>query len=110
MPVGSFINVIPPGAFIAIHFVLFLVGAYLAYRSFDAALGTFGWAFTLYAAAEIFYMSYHLDLTVILFAHTVAEVLDAVAFVMLFTAGVRELASGRRTRSTSGATPGARVG
>lgn len=94
MPFGSFINVVPPAGFIAIHLVLLLLGGYLAYRSFDAQLGGFGWAFTLYAVAEFFYLSYHADWTVILFAHTVAEVLDAAAFVLLFSSGVKRLAGG----------------
>ena len=33
-------------------------------------------------------MTYHLDWTVFLFAHTVAEVLDLVAFVLVFAAAV----------------------
>lgn len=98
MPFGSFINVIPPGAFVAIHLVLLLVGGYLAYRSFKVELGAFGLAFTLYAVAELFYLSYHMDLTVILFAHTLAEVLDAAAFVLLFMAGASRVAAGRATK------------
>ena len=51
-----------------------------------------GWAFSLYALAELVYMTYHLDWTVFLFAHTISEVLDLLAFVLLFVAathGVR---------------------
>lgn len=92
MPMGSFIAVIPPAVFMAIHIALFLVGAYLAYRSFDANIGGFGWGFTLYAIGELFYLSYHMDVTVILFAHTIAEVLNAAAMVLLFSTGIRELA------------------
>ncbi len=33
-------------------------------------------------------MTYHLDWTVFLFAHTIAEVLDLVAFVLVFAAAV----------------------
>jgi hypothetical protein len=39
-------------------------------------------------------MTYHLDWTVFLFAHTISEVLDLVAFVLVFvaaTSGVRSL-------------------
>lgn len=91
MPFGAFINVIPPVGFTLIHLTLFLVAGYLAFRSYGAGLGGFGLAFVLYAVAELFYVSYHLDLTVILFAHTVAEVLDASAFVLLFASGVGAL-------------------
>jgi len=40
------------------------------------------WA--LFALAEISYMTYHLDITTFLFAHTISEVLDVVAFVLVF--------------------------
>jgi hypothetical protein len=33
-------------------------------------------------------MTYHLDWTVFLFAHTIAEVLDLTAFVLVFAAAV----------------------
>ena len=33
-------------------------------------------------------MTYHLDWTVFLFAHTIAEVLDLAAFVLVFAAAV----------------------
>ena len=45
-------------------------------------------AFSLFAAAELIYMTYHLDWTVFLFAHTIAEVLDLAAFVLVFAAAV----------------------
>lgn len=64
-------------------------GAYLAARAFQEDRSTFGWGFSLFALAEIVYMTYHVNLTVFLLAHTIAEVLDAVAFVVLFTAAVR---------------------
>ncbi|MFW6078465.1 MAG: hypothetical protein ACODAE_02515 [Gemmatimonadota bacterium] len=105
MPIGAFINVIPPGAFVAIHAALLLVGVYLAYRSYGAGASTFGLAFVLYALAEVFYLTYHLDLTVILFAHTVAEVLNAVAFVMLFTAGVSRAVGSRPEAATRAGAP-----
>jgi hypothetical protein len=39
---------------------------------------------------ELVYMTYHLDWTVFLFAHTIAEVLDLVAFVLVFAGAVYE--------------------
>jgi len=95
MPIGAFINVFPPAVFLLVHLVAFLIGAYFAYRAFGAGLNTFGWAFTLYALAEIVYMTYHLDITVFLFAHTISEVLDLVAFVLVFVAGVQRVLAGR---------------
>jgi hypothetical protein len=89
MPIGDFINAIPPTGFLLIHLAAFAIGAYFAWRSFEADAGLLGWAFTLFAAAELSYMTYHLDWTVILFAHTIAEVLDLVAFILVFVAATR---------------------
>jgi hypothetical protein len=83
-PAGSFINQIPGPVFIAIHTAAFLIGAYLAYRCFQANQATFAWGFTLFTLAEISYITYHLDWTVFLFAHTISEVLDLLAFVIIF--------------------------
>ena len=92
MPFGDFVNQIPPIGFLAIHVVLFAIGGYFAWRSFGAGAATLGWAFSLFALAEIVYMTYHLDWTVFLFAHTIAEVLDLAAFVLVFAAAVHSVA------------------
>ncbi|HEX7117986.1 MAG TPA: hypothetical protein VF212_04325 [Longimicrobiales bacterium] len=86
MPIGSFINVFPPAVFMVIHLALLLVGVYLAVKAAGAYGGDVAAPFWLYALAELFYLTYHMDWTVILFAHTVAEVLDAVAVLLLFAA------------------------
>jgi hypothetical protein len=91
MPIGDFINNIPPAGFLLIHIVLFLIGAYFAQRSFSAGASTLGWAFSLFALAEISYMTYHLNWTIFLFAHTISEVLDVVAFVLVFMAASRTI-------------------
>jgi hypothetical protein len=93
MPFGDFVNNIPPIGFLAIHVVLFLVGSYFAWRSFGAGASTLGWAFSLFALAEISYMTYHLNWTVFLFAHTISEVLDLLAFVLVFVAASRSALS-----------------
>ena len=43
-------------------------------------------------------MTYHLDWTVFLFAHTIAEVLDLAAFVAVFAAPSTPRRAGRSTR------------
>ena len=78
MPFGAFINNIPPAIFLLVHLVGFAAGAFFAYRSFEAGASLLGWGFALYALAELCYMTYHLDWTVFLFAHTISEVLDLV--------------------------------
>jgi hypothetical protein len=96
MPFGNFINMLPPVFFLAVHLTAFALGAYFAYRAFGAEAGLLGWAFSLFAIAEVVYMTYHLDWTVFLFAHTIAEVLDLSAFVLVFAAAVQTAWSGRR--------------
>ena len=86
MPFGTFVNDLPPIAFLAIHAVLFLAGAYFAWRAFGADQRLLGWGFALFALGEIVYMTYHLDWTVFLFAHTISEVLVFLGFAVIFTA------------------------
>lgn len=100
MPIGDFINFIPPWGFLLIHLVLFVIGAYFAQRSFSGGAPTLGWAFSLFALAEIVYMTYHIDATTFLFAHTIAEVLDAVAFILVFTAATRTVLAGSMARQS----------
>lgn len=89
-PCCDFINRFPWGFFLAVHIVLFVVGAYFALRSFDhGASGLFGWGFALFALAEVSYVTYHINITQFLFAHTISEVLDAAAFVALFAGAAR---------------------
>jgi hypothetical protein len=67
-----------------------------AWTAFKKTLPLLGWAFSLFAATEVSYMTYHLDWTVFLFAHTISEVLDLVAFVLVFLAAVWATAAVRR--------------
>jgi hypothetical protein len=87
-PIGEFVNKFPWGFFFAVHVVLFIVGAYFASRSFSAGETWLGAGFTLFAVAELVYLTYHINITTFLFAHTIAEVLDALAFVSIFAAAV----------------------
>ena len=89
MPFGDFVNQIPPIGFLAIHFVAFALGAYFARRAFAVGSSGLGWGFALFALAEISYMTYHLDWTTFLFAHTISEVLDLLAMVSFFAAAVQ---------------------
>ena len=93
MPFGDFVNQIPPIGFLIVHIVLFAAGGYFAWRSFGAGATTLGWAFSLFALAEISYMTYHLDWTVFLFAHTISEVLDLAAFTLVFVSATRTVLS-----------------
>ena len=101
MPFGDFVNAIPPIGFLAIHILLFATGAYFAWRSFGAGATTLGWAFSLFALAEISYMTYHLNWTTFLFAHTISEVLDLGAFVLVFAAATQSVLLQRPAASRS---------
>ena len=99
MPFGDFVNQIPPAGFLAIHVVLFLIGAYFAYRAFGAGASLLAYGFSLFALAEISYMTYHLNWTTFLFAHTISEVLDLVAFVLVFAYATQRALLGARSGS-----------
>ena len=89
MPIGSFANSIPPAVFLLIHAVLFVGAAVLASRAFRADERGLGTGLSLYAVGEILYMTYHLDWTVFLFAHTLAEVFMAAGFVVVFASVIQ---------------------
>ena len=88
MPWGSWINDLPTEFFLVVHITAFALGASFAWLAFKRGLALLGSSFSLFAAAELMYMTYHLDWTVFLFAHTIAEVLDLSAFVLVFAAAV----------------------
>ena len=80
-PFGTFMEAVPHWGFILIHSTLILVGLWLSRRAKGAGYGTVANGFLLFVLAELSYISYHAGLTHFLFAHTVAEVCDALAFV-----------------------------
>jgi hypothetical protein len=89
MPFGDFVNQIPGPIFLVIHLTAFVIGAYFAWRSYRAGASLLASAFGLYALSEISYLTYHLDVSVFLFAHTLSEVFDLLAFVLVFVAVTR---------------------
>ena len=93
MPYGDWINELPTGFFLVVHIAAFALGAGFAWLAFKRELGVLGTAFALFAVAEVVYMTYHLDWTVFLFAHTIAEVLDLAAFVLVFASAVYSVVS-----------------
>ena len=88
MPYGSWVNELPTTFFMVVHIAAFAIGATFAWLAFKRELTLIATAFTFFAAAELVYMTYHLDWTVFLFAHTIAEVLDLTAFVLVFAGAV----------------------
>jgi hypothetical protein len=86
---GGCIDALPPAFFLAVHVIGFLLGAFFAYRAFEGTAHLMGWGFSLHVLADLVYMTYHLNWTAFLFTHTISEVLDLVAFVLLFVAATR---------------------
>lgn len=99
MPFGGFLNLIPPSVFLLIHLAAFSLGTYFSRQSFRAGARGLGWGFALYALAEVTYMTYHLDWTVFLFAHTIAEVLALVSFALIFGSVAGSVLSQQRKAS-----------
>ncbi|MGH2808479.1 MAG: hypothetical protein ACRDKT_14525 [Actinomycetota bacterium] len=97
-PCCDVINQLPWGFFLLVHIALFAAGAYFAFRAFEGGLGMLGWGFALFALAEITYMTYHVNITQFLFAHTISEVLNGVAFVAIFVGAVQRVTGERPSR------------
>ena len=97
MPWGTWVNALPTEFFLIVHVTAFALGAGFAWLAFKRELSLVATAFSLFALAELTYMTYHLDWTVFLFAHTVAEVLDLGAFVLVFAGAVLQVVAARRT-------------
>jgi hypothetical protein len=91
MPYGDWINELPTAFFMIVHIAAFAIAAGFAWLAFGRELRLLGAAFSLFAIAEVTYMTYHLDWTVFLFAHTIAEVFDLVAFVLVFAGAVLQV-------------------
>lgn len=91
MPIGDFVSTFPPIVFLVIHAALFLIGVYFAQRALSAGSQGLAAGFALFALAEISYMTYHLDWTTFLFAHTISEVLDGLAFIVIFLTAVQRV-------------------
>jgi hypothetical protein len=88
-PIDVIVRDLPWGFFLLVHIALFAAGAFFALRAFESRQTLSGTGFALFALAEISYMTYHVNITNFLFAHTISEVLNGVAFVLLFAAAVQ---------------------
>jgi hypothetical protein len=89
-PCCELINRVPWGLFMVVHVALFALAVVVALRMFQADHELFGLGFAIFALAEVSYMTYHVNLTLFLFAHTVSEVLVLGGLATLFIAFVRQ--------------------
>jgi hypothetical protein len=88
-PCCEVINRVPWGFFMLVHVALFLIAAFFALKMFQSDRSLFGLGFGLFAVAELSYMTYHVNATLFLFAHTISEVLVGGAVVALFAAAAK---------------------
>ena len=80
---GAFMQLVPHWAFIIIHSTLIILGITLSRWARAAGYQTAATGFLLFCLAELSYITYHLGFTHFLFAHTIAEVLDALALLTI---------------------------
>jgi hypothetical protein len=108
-PCCDVINRVPWGFFMVVHVALFALAVVFAARMFGSGLDLFGVAFALFALAEVSYMTYHVNLTLFLFAHTISEVLVLAGLGTLFAAIARQgLLSGAAGEPSTAREPRAR--
>lgn len=88
-PCCDLINQVPWGFFMLVHVALFTLGVIFALRMFQGGHALFGIGFALFGFAELSYMTYHVNITLFLFAHTISEVLVGAALVTVFAAAVK---------------------
>ncbi len=88
-PCCDLINRVPWGFFMVVHVALFALALVFALRMFQSDHELFGLGFGLFALAEVSYMTYHINLTLFLFAHTISEVLVLAGLVTLLAGFVR---------------------
>ena len=100
-PCCDVINRVPWGFFMVVHVALFALGVVFALRMFQDDRQLFGWGFGLFALAEVSYMTYHVNATLFLFAHTISEVLVGLGLVTVFAALVKEGVVTRTERSVA---------
>lgn len=96
MHFGSFVEQVPNTVFIVIHSVFLVAALWFTYQTLSRS-SMAGLGFFLYALSQASYLAYHLNVTVILFSHTMAEVFNFLAFCILFTALGQYFLAQRRT-------------
>ena len=100
-PCCDFINDLPQWFFLAVHILIFLFAIVFGTRAFSAGDPGFGWGFTLLALGEISYLTYHVNLTLFLLAHTISEVLVLLSILVLAGTAARRGVYGRSVREAA---------
>ena len=108
-PCCDVINSVPWSFFMVVHVAIFALAVAFASRLFGGGRDIYALGFALFALAEISYMTYHVNLTLFLFAHTLSEVLVLAGLATLFTAIARDgLVSRNETEPAAARESGAR--
>jgi hypothetical protein len=89
-PCCAVINRVPWGFFMVVHVAIFALAVVFALRMFQNGHDLFGLGFSLFALAEVSYMTYHVNITLFLFAHTISEVLVLAGLGTLFAGFIRQ--------------------
>jgi hypothetical protein len=100
-PCCDFINSIPQWFFLLVHIAIFLFAIVYGARAFGSGDQGFAWGFTLLALGEISYLTYHVNLTLFLLAHTISEVLVLLAILVLAGSAARRGVFGRSVREAT---------
>jgi hypothetical protein len=100
-PCCIFINDIPQWFFLLVHVVIFLFALVFGIRAFGAGESGFGWGFTLFALAEVSYLTYHVNITLFLLAHTISEVLVLLGILIIAGSAARKGLYGRTAREAA---------
>jgi hypothetical protein len=81
-----------------IHLTFLLVALWFAYQFYQSKYTLAFLGFLMYSISEFSYILYHINVTAILFSHTLAEISNFLGFLSLFMAISQALAMGSRTR------------
>ena len=100
-PCCTFINDLPQWFFLAVHIVIFLIALVFSARAFSAKDQGFGWGLMLFALAEVSYLTYHVNVTLFLLAHTISEVLVLLGILVLAGSAARRGVFGRSVREAT---------
>jgi hypothetical protein len=101
-PCCDVINRVPWSFFMLVHVAIFALAVVFALRMLQNGHEVFGLGFAIFALAEVSYMTYHVNATLFLFAHTISEVLVLAGLGTLFAGFVRNgLASSTPAANTS---------
>ena len=100
-PCCTFINELPQWFFLAVHILIFIIALVFSMRAFSAKDQGFGWGYMLFALAEVSYLTYHVSLTLFLFAHTISEVLFLLGILVLAGSAARRGVYGKSIREAA---------